>query len=145
MRSVGVLLALRGRAAAASRSEAFGSRSEGTLRIGEINIWILCSALLLLLPAPKEDGVGAADGASSADDGLPRRSPCLTDDILAALRESLDDGGGLTNRSLTRFGICAAPGDRTDSLLELLKETSRGNWPRVLHPTAGEGLHSRVL
>lgn len=92
-------------------------------------------------PTHKGDGDGTADGGSPAGDGLPHRSPCLADDIFAVLRESLGEGGELTNQSLTQFGICAAPCDHTDSLLEFLKETSKGNWPQILHPTAGETLH----
>lgn len=61
------------------------------------------------------------------------------------LRESLGEGGELTNQSLTQFGICAAPGHHTDSLLEFLKETSKRDWPQILHPSAGETLHAEYL
>lgn len=59
------------------------------------------------------------------------------DNILAALREAVGNGGELTNRSLTLFGICTATGDPSGSvLLELTNEASR-NGLEALHPAAG--------
>ncbi|XP_056893302.1 muellerian-inhibiting factor [Takifugu flavidus] len=79
---------------------------------------------------------GDSDGTAGAGDRLPRPSPCLADDILAALRGSLGGGGELANQSLTRFGICADPGDPSEPLLEFVKETSERNRLQILHPTA---------
>lgn len=83
---------------------------------------------------------GDSDGTAGAGDRLPRPSPCLADDIFAALRGSLGEGGGLANQSLTQFGICTDPGDPTESLLEFVKETSERGWLQILHPTAGKTL-----
>lgn len=65
--------------------------------------------------------------------------------MFAVLRESLGEGGKVTNRSRSQFGICAAPGDHSDSSLEFLKETSKGKWPQILHPTAGETLNTEYF
>lgn len=104
-----------------------------TCKIGERNIWILCSTVLFFSSLPP-------DG-----DGLPRPSPGLADDIFAVLREGLGEGGELTNQSLTQFGICAAPGGHTDSSLEFLRETSKRNRLQALHPSAGETLRIWIL
>ncbi|XP_036970971.1 muellerian-inhibiting factor [Acanthopagrus latus] len=97
-----------------------------------------------LIPAHDPEMTGDHHAASSTEtgDGLeiknhaPHHEPCFVDNILAALREAVGNGGELTNRSLTLFGICTATGDPSGSvLLELTNEASR-NGLEALHPAA---------
>lgn len=81
---------------------------------------------------------GDGDGTAGAGDRLP-------DDIVAALRGRLGEGGELANQSLTQFGICADPGDPTESLLEFVKGTSERNRLQILHPTAGKTLQTQCF
>lgn len=76
---------------------------------------------------------GDGDGTAGAPDRLP-------DDIFAALRGSLGEGGELRNQSLTQFGICADPGDPTGSFLEFVRGTGERNRLQILHPAAGKTL-----
>lgn len=85
---------------------------------------------------------GGHDGRSAAQTGdghTVLHAPCLVDDVFAALRESIGSDGGLTNASLTLFGICKMPGHSSGSvLLGLAKETNQRGGLELLHPAGGK-------
>ncbi|KAK9519086.1 hypothetical protein VZT92_021838 [Zoarces viviparus] len=79
-----------------------------------------------------------ASSASTVSHHGPHNAPCLLDDIFEELRGAVGSDGELTNRSLTRFGICTVSDSSSGSvLLQLAKEMSRnqGHGLEVLHPT----------
>lgn len=85
------------------------------------------------------DGRSAAQTGDGSGANIPLHAPCLVDDVFAALRESIGSDGGLTNASLTFFGICKIPGHSSGSvLLGLAKETNQRGGLELLHPAAGK-------
>ncbi|XP_041863306.1 muellerian-inhibiting factor isoform X2 [Melanotaenia boesemani] len=65
-------------------------------------------------------------------------TPCFVDDIVAALREAVEDDSDLTNSSLTLFGVCTVSEISFHSVLPDLVEVTKRNKGgfEVLHLTA---------
>lgn len=87
------------------------------------------------------DGGGAAQTGDGSDSKIHTllQAPCLVDDVFAALRESIGSDGGLTNASLTLFGICKVPSHSSGSvLLGLAEETNQRGGLELLHPAGGK-------
>ncbi|XP_033847916.2 muellerian-inhibiting factor [Periophthalmus magnuspinnatus] len=68
---------------------------------------------------------------NSAPSVAPQNAPCFVDDILATLRESLEENGHLRNDSLTQFAVCA---DKSFMFMQLAEEASSEDLG-VLNPT----------
>ncbi|XP_051930751.1 muellerian-inhibiting factor [Hippocampus zosterae] len=66
----------------------------------------------------------------------PKSSACFLEDVLAAMREALEDDGQLTPGGATLFGMCAASGSLA-VLMGLAKDAKRklGGTVELLHPT----------
>uniref|UniRef100_A0A3Q2XWJ2 Uncharacterized LOC109511273 n=1 Tax=Hippocampus comes TaxID=109280 RepID=A0A3Q2XWJ2_HIPCM len=65
---------------------------------------------------------------------LPKSTACFLEDVLAAMREALEDDGQLTPGGATLFGMCAASGSLA-VLLDLAKDAKRklvNRWHRLL-------------
>uniref|UniRef100_A0A3Q2XK62 Anti-Mullerian hormone n=1 Tax=Hippocampus comes TaxID=109280 RepID=A0A3Q2XK62_HIPCM len=67
---------------------------------------------------------------------LPKSTACFLEDVLAAMREALEDDGQLTPGGATLFGMCAASGSLA-VLMDLAKDAKRklGGTVELLHPT----------
>uniref|UniRef100_A0A3Q2YUU1 Anti-Mullerian hormone n=1 Tax=Hippocampus comes TaxID=109280 RepID=A0A3Q2YUU1_HIPCM len=65
---------------------------------------------------------------------LPKSTACFLEDVLAAMREALEDDGQLTPGGATLFGMCAASGSLA-VLMDLAKDAKRklvNRWHRLL-------------
>nr|BAV92756.1 anti-mullerian hormone [Halichoeres trimaculatus] len=58
---------------------------------------------------------------------IPNLPPCFVDNVLATLREGVDDSGELTNQTLTLFGICTGSANSSASILTKLSKESHRN------------------
>lgn len=68
-----------------------------------------------------------SSSSSSVADPSGPEAPCFVDDVLAALRDSIGDDGQLTKQSLSVFGLCSLPAQRSGAplLLDLARRTGR--------------------
>ncbi|XP_077391507.1 muellerian-inhibiting factor isoform X2 [Festucalex cinctus] len=112
--------------------------------------WIECCRAVVLPDSPgwppqaamtaPQRPVGAEEAGEripSAASLVPRSSPaCFLEDVLAAMREALDDDGQVTPGGATLFGMCASTGSLAVSS-DLVKDAKRkqGGGLELLHPT----------